>query len=161
MNQNEIKELVKRFFDTFKGEMGLPELVIRNARSEKLLLVKNLTGNPSYWIALVTYHHRIAGFLHIGLDGKLLAYGRFGQGQDIGSYYPPQYFQKKYVKNEMLKAFNSVYDIISSPQLVHDGPLERITWLAIGKRKNMPDELLFWAFGYPYSRSERQKDEHA
>jgi hypothetical protein len=160
LQQDEIEEVAARFFNTLRGELGLPEFILENARYEKPLLVKDLDDNPSYWLVPVAYKERLVGFFRIGLEGELLAYGRFGQGQEIESFHPLSYLNEDQVKKEMLKAFGGLYDEISSPQLVHDGPPDRIAWLAIGRRRNIPDEMLFWALGYSYTRPEGQKPEY-
>jgi hypothetical protein len=157
LQQSEIEEVAARFIDTLWGELGIPDAIIKCSRKEKPILVKNLDGNSSYWLILLACKNRVVGFLRLGLEGELLAYGRFGQSQELHDFPPLSYFSEEIARKEIHKTFDRLYDEISSPQLVHDGPVDRIAWLSKGRLMNEPKVLLFWTFGTSYSRPEGQE----
>ena len=160
MQQNEIEEIADRFISTLRGELGLPDIIIERTRKEKPMLVKDLEGNPSYWLVPLACKDRLVGFFRLGLRGDLLAYGRFGQGKELHDFPLLSSLSEETAENEIQKAFGGICDEISSPQFVQDGPADRIAWLSIGKDMNESRILLFWTFGFSYSRPEGQEPKY-
>jgi hypothetical protein len=160
LRQNEIEEAAARFFDSLRGELRLPDALTERTSQRTPMLVKDLDGNPSYWLVPLAGKDRVVGFLRLSLAGELLAYGRFGQGRELHDFPPFAYLSEKTARKEIEKAFGSIYQEISPPQLVHDGPVDRITWLSLGRRGDKPPALLFWTFGSSYSRAEGEQPEY-
>lgn len=97
----------------------------------------------------------------MSLSGDLMAYGRFGQGQRLSDFPPISYISNKHAEKEMHKAFDKRFEEIDPPQLVHDGPVDRIAWVSRGKSRDGKKMLLFWTFGTSYSRPEGKKPEYS
>ena len=157
MEQREIESVAAGLLDTLQGELRLPGAIAERTRKEQPMLVRSLDGNPSYWLIPIASGDHLVGFLRLGLEGELLAYGRFGQGRQVHDFPPLSYLSEEAANREIRKAFSDTYEDISSPQLVHDGPVERITWLSTGRSVNRPGMLLFWTFGTSYSRPEGEE----
>lgn len=160
MDQCEIETVADNLLVTLREELGLPSAIAGRERREQAILVKDLDGNPSYWLVPVASEDRLVGFLRLDLEGNLLAYGRFGQGRQSCDFPPLSYLSGQVADREIHEAFGSSYEKISPPQLVHDGPVDRITWLSRGKSVDGTRMLLFWTFGTSYSRSEGEKPEY-
>lgn len=152
MQQHEIEKVAVGLINTLRRELRLPSVIAQYMRKKKPIVVKDLNGSPSYWLVPLVSKDRIVGFLRLGLEGELLAYGRFGQGQQLHDFPPLSYLSEVTANKEIRKAFGDIYEKISPPQLVHDGPVDRIAWLSVGKSLNRPRALLFWIFGASYSR---------
>lgn len=157
VDQNEIERVADGLFTNLRGELGLPGVVAERARREQSILVKDLDGNPSYWLVPVVSDDRLLGFLRLGLKGELLAYGKFGQGRQVRDFPALSYLSMETADREIRKAFGDSYEEISAPQLVHDGPVERIAWLCRGTSIDDTRMLLFWTFGTSYSRPETEE----
>jgi hypothetical protein len=154
LSKKEIQRMAERFFTSLRKELGLPDSVAEKAKSTKPLLVKNLEGGPSFWIIPVVNRDRLVGFFRLGLGGELLSSGRYGQGERLSEFPPHFYLSLDMAKIEIKKAFGERYVNIEPPQLVHDGPIDRIAWLSKATDTNGQHMLLFWTFGTTYSRAE-------
>lgn len=152
MDQRRIDRVANSLFANLQGELGLPGAIAKNGRREQPILVKSLDNNPSYWLVPVASDDRLVGFLRLGLEGELLAYGRFGQGRQLGDFPRLSYLSKETADREIRKVFGDNCVEISAPQLVHDGPVDRIAWLSRGRSVDDTKMLLFWTFGTSYSR---------
>lgn len=157
MGQGEIGTVAADLFGILREELGLPGVIARHGRREQPILVKSLDDNPSYWLVPVASEDRLVGFLRLGLKGDLLAYGKFGQGRQLPDFPPLSYLSKETADREIRRAFGDSYKEISPPQLVHDGPLDRIAWLSRSRSVDDTRMLLFWTFGTSYSRPEAKK----
>jgi hypothetical protein len=160
MDQCEIQKAADNLLVTLREELGLPSTIAGRERREQAILVKDLDGNPSYWLVPVASEDLLVGFLRLDLEGKLLAYGRFGQGRQLRDFPPLSYLSGQAADREIHKAFGSSCEKISPPKLVHDGPVDRIAWLSRGKSADGARMLLFWTFGTSYSRPEGEKPEY-
>jgi hypothetical protein len=157
VDQVEIERIADGLLDTLRGELGLPSVIAERGRREQPMLVKDLEGNPSYWLVPVALEDRLLGFLRLGLEGDLIAYGRFGQAQQLRDFPSLSYLSRETADTEIRQAFGDSYEEISPPQLVHDGPVDRIAWLSRGRSVDGTRALLFWTFGTSYSRPEGEE----
>lgn len=157
MDQAEIEGVADSLLSILRGELGLPGVIAERGRREQPMLVKDLEGNPSYWLVPMALEDRLVGFLRLGLEGELLAYGRFGQARQLRDFPPLSYLSGETANREIRKAFGDSYEEISPPQLVHDGPVDRIAWLFRGRSVDGARVLLFWTFGTSYSRPEGEE----
>jgi hypothetical protein len=157
VDQTEIEKVADGLLATLRGELGLPRDLAELGTSEKPLLVTDLDDSPSYWLIPIALEDRLLGFLRLGLQGDLLAYGRFGQGQLVRDFPHLSYLTEGTAYREMQKAFGSSHEDIGPPHLVHDGSSERIAWLSRGRSPNGVKVLLFWTFGTSYSRPEAEE----
>lgn len=157
MDQREIEGIADGLFDTLRGDLGLLDVIAKRGRREQPILVKDLHDNPSYWLVPVASEDRLVGFLRLGLKGELLAFGRFGQAQQLCDFPPLVYLSEETADREIRKAFSDSYEEISPPRFVHDGPVDRIAWLSRGRAVDGTRALLFWTFGTSYSRPEGEE----
>ena len=148
----EIQSTADRLLFSLRQELGLPDAIAEKVQRAAPLFVKDLAGRPSFWIIPVLTTDRLVGFLRLGLQGELLAYGRFGQGGTLSEFPPRYYLSVDRAEKEIHAAFGSQYVRIEPPQLVHDGPVDRIAWLSNATDSNGNPILLFWSFGTFYSR---------
>jgi len=160
MDKDEIDRVASGLFENLKGELGLPDSIFKRGRRESSLLVKGLDGNPSYWLVPIASGDHLVGFIRLDLQGELLAYGRFGQGQQLRDFPPLSYLSQETADREIRKAFGDSYEEIIPPQFVHDGPIDRIAWLSGGKSAEGTKILLFWTFGTAYSRLEDEERDY-
>jgi hypothetical protein len=98
-------------------EFGLPSTVVTHCKREQPVLVNGLHGNPSYWLVPMVSEDRLVGFLRLGLKGELLAYGRFGQGQQLRDFPAFSCLSKETADKEIREAFGDNYKEISAPRL--------------------------------------------
>ena len=158
--QSEIERIADGLLVNLRGDLGLPDVIAERGRKEQPMLVKDIDGNPSYWLVPVASGDRLVGFLRLGLEGDLLAYGRFGQGRQLCDFPPLSYLSNENAEREIYKAFGDSHEEISPPRLVHDGPVDRIAWLSKGRSVDGTKMLLFWTFGTSYSRPEGEEPEY-
>jgi hypothetical protein len=152
MDETNIGEIAATLIESVRGDLGLPDLIAARAAGQNPVLVRDLDLNPSYWLVPIAVEDRLVGFLRLGLDGDLLAYGRFGQAQALDAFPPLAYLSQETAGREIRAAFGPGYQAITSPQLVHDGPVDRIAWMAIGRSLDGVEMRLFWTFGTTYQR---------
>ena len=107
---------------------------------------------PSYWLVPVTSADRLLGFVRIGLDGELKAYGRFGQARQLSGFPPLEYLSACAANRELRKRFGDGHTELGSARLVHDGAESRIAWMCRSRSRDGSTMLLFWTFGTFYSR---------
>jgi hypothetical protein len=157
VNQGEIEKVAEDLLASLREELGIPGAIAERARKEQPIQVKDLDDNPSYWLVPVASGNRLAAFLRLDLDGGLLAYGKFGQGRQLRDFPPLSYLSKQRAQREIHKSFGDTCKEISSPRLVHDGPVDRIAWLSEARSVDSTSMLLFWTFGTSYSRPEGQE----
>lgn len=157
VDKSEIERIADGLLTNLRGELGLPDVVAERGRREQPMLVNDMDGNPSYWLVPVVSDDRIVGFFRLGLKGELLAYGKFGQGRQVRDFPPLSYLSMVTAEREIRKVFGDSNEEISAPQLVHDGPVERIAWLCRGTSIDDTRMLLFWTFGTSYSRPETEE----
>jgi hypothetical protein len=154
LHREEIGSAADELFAVVRADLGLPSAIAERAVRVEPILVRALEGQPSYWLVPIAADDRLAGFLRLSLGGKLLAYGRFGQAQRLGDCPPLSHVSEDMADQEIHKAFAGGHEEISRPQLVHDGPVDRIAWLSRGRSADGTNRLLFWTFGISYSRRE-------
>ncbi len=160
MDQGNIEHVADEILGNVRGELGLPRAIAEDASKERPMLVKNLDDDPSYWLVPVALEDRLVGFLRLGLKGSLLAFGRYGQARQLREFPPLSYLSEATAEREIRRAFVDSCEEIGRPQLVHDGPVERIAWLSRGESPDGARMLLFWTFGTSYSRSEGEGTAH-
>lgn len=160
MDKNEIDRAACGFFETVKKELGLPDSILKRLRVKSSLVVNSLDGMASYWLAPLASGDRLVGFLRLDLQGQLLAYGRFGQGRQLKEFPPISYLSQETADKAIRRAFSNKYKEIIPPQLVHDGPKEKIAWLSRNEPADDIAILLFWSFGTTYSRTESKNRDH-
>jgi len=152
MKQSEIEQLADELLLTLRHDLNLPDEIIMEAELGTPLPVTDIEGDPSYWLVPIQTEKYLLGYIRLGLGGKLLAYGKYGQGAKIHEFPPLAYISKDAADYAIKSTFGSKYRDIPESQLVHDGPPERIAWLARGTTKNRQTALLFWSFGTTYVR---------
>jgi hypothetical protein len=157
MEPEEIEKTSDSFLSIIQADLGLPEFIIIKLERKKPMIVKNIDLNPSYWFVPLTYKDSLVGFLHLTLDGEIMAYGRFMQKDK--EYIPINYLSKETAYAEITKSFGEVHNRIGCPHLIHDGPPQKLTWMSVAKKDDEPF-YLFWAFGEPYSRREKEIDKY-
>ena len=159
LDKENIARIVDDRLTSLRNEMGLPRSLNRHLQRKKLLIVKNLEGDPSYWLVVFLYKGRILGFFRLDLEGELVAFGTFGRGELLTDFPPTSYVSDVTAEKEIRKSFTEKFKEISSPVLVHDGPPDRIAWLSRAETEDGKRKLLFWTFGASYSRLEGEEPE--
>lgn len=154
MEQVEIDRIAKTFFALFLEQSALPDIAARCCKLGRSILISDIEENPSYWLVPAACNQRLVGFIRLGLEGKLMAYGRFGQGPQLSDLPLLSFLSEEVAGREIRRSFGSDYGELTPPKLVHDGPVDRITWLSRGRSGDGKKVLLFWSFGTTYLRTE-------
>jgi hypothetical protein len=152
MADTRIEQIADDLFRSLRTELRLPGPIAVRARREAAVIVSDLAGRPSYWLVPVASDDRLVGFLRLSLDGRLHAWGRFGQGEALEAFPPLSVLSRDDADRAIHEAFASRYSNISTPELVHDGPVDRIAWCSLAVAADGTKALLFWSFGEAYSR---------
>jgi hypothetical protein len=160
VDQASIEHVADEHLGSLRAELGLPRSIAEKAGRAQPMLVKDLAGDPSYWLVPIELEDRLVGFLRLGLDGAVLAYGRFGQARELRGFPALSYLSEQTADSEIREAFGDDCEEIGRPQLVHDGPVDRIAWLSRGRSADGTRMLLFWTFGSAYSRPEGEEAAH-
>lgn len=147
-----IEKIADDLFTSLRTELRLPESIAVRARRETAVIVSDLAGRPSYWLVPIASDDRLVGFLRLSLDGRLHAWGRFGQGKALETFPPLGVLSRDDAERAIRKAFATQYAKISMPELVHDGPVDRIAWRSLGLAADGTKAFLFWSFGETYTR---------
>jgi len=126
---------------------------------KKPMVVKDLDNKPSYWLVPIASKDRLIGFIRLSLEGELLAYGKFGQGQQLRDFPPLYYLSMETAYKEIRKTFKGNFKEIGDPQLVHDVAVDRFAWLVRGIAPDGTEMFFFWTFGVSYSRPKGNKTE--
>ena len=157
MKTEEIEEISDDLLSVVKRDLGLPDLVTGKLERKRPMIVRDIDLNPSYWFIPVAYERSLVGFLHVSLDGEMMAYGRFASRDE--EYIPISYLSEETAYGEITKSFGREYERIESSHLIHDGPPQKLTWMSVAKKDDEPF-YLFWAFGEAYSRREKEIDRY-
>jgi len=57
--QSEIERIADGLLVNLRGELGLPDVIAERWRKEQPILVKDIDGNPSYWLVPVASGDRL------------------------------------------------------------------------------------------------------
>ena len=147
-----IEQIADGLFTSLRTELRLPESIAVRARRETAVIVRDLAGRPSYWLVPIVSDDRLVGFLRLSLDGRLHAWGRFGQGKALEKFPPLSVLSRDDAERAIRRAFETQYADIDMPELVHDGPVDRIAWRSSAVAVDGTKAFLFWSFGETYSR---------
>lgn len=144
-----IAEEAGRAFEQLRYDLGLPADLAAGAEPGRPMLVSTTTGSPSYWLVPVALGDSLVGFLRYGRDAVLMAHGRFGDAD--GRFPSLAGLDPAHAAAEIDLAFPAAASTRSPVVLVHDGPPERLAWMADASSGERHLRL-YWSFGFSYAR---------
>lgn len=160
LSQAEIAQIADSLFSTLWEELGLSAEIAAHGKRAEPMLVRFLDGTPAYWLVPLAAQDRLAGFFRLDLAGGLMAYGRYGQARQLDQLPPLSYLDKQEAEQGIRRNFARLCPEIDPPQLVCDGPVDRVAWMARGTSVEGQRMLLFWVFGTCYSRAADDRPEY-
>lgn len=129
----------------------MTKAIAAGAELGRPLQVHTLGGDPSYWFVPVANGDRLVGFLRLSPGADVLAHGSFGQATEMAEYPPLEIVDHAHATAAIRAEFGNEYDEIGPTILVHDGPPDRICWVAEAV-SDRGTTYLFWSFGTAYRR---------
>lgn len=125
----------------------------RSASLGEPIVVRTVSGDPSYWLVPVKLHSRVGGFVRVIQDGTVSAIGRFGGSQENPATWPATVTGID-VKEAARRARELLTESeqASEPMFVHDGPPGREAWLVTTFISGVAARWIFVTPGFTYER---------
>jgi len=117
------------------------------------VVVRTVSGDPSYWLVPVQQGARVGGFVRVMQDGTVGAIGRFGGGPEH-----PHAWPTTVTGIDVEEAARRANELIaegeqaSEPMFVHDGPPGREAWLVTTFIAGGAARWIFVTPGFTYER---------
>lgn len=115
--------------------------LLRGAGVGKAELVRDLRGEPAYWLVPFFIHERVAGFARVLGDGRVAHIGAFGSGDERSAVTGIDSSQAGRIASGRINS--EAGESASEPVFVHDGPIGREAWLVEVRRDGRPIRWIF------------------
>lgn len=144
VDEEEAKKISRKQIELLQYDDPLFE-TFTNAIEGYPVMVKNVFRQPSYWLVPFLKEQRVAGFVRVLLDGKIVHIGTFDE-------FPSDLQSNPTVvtKIESSQAFRMATERLhkevetaSEPVFVHDGPIGREAWLVEVSSHGKPTRWIF------------------
>ncbi len=149
--KNEVTRAAAKAIETVSLDRDLEWF--RIASLGEPVLVRTLSGDPSYWLIPVRLKTRVGGFVRVMRDGTVGAVGRFGVDPEH-----PHNWPTTVTGIDAEEASRQASQLIaedeqaSEPMFVHDGPPGREAWLVTTFIAGSAARWIFVTSGFTYER---------
>lgn len=135
------------------GQDPLFELWARSTVGEPVL-VRTVTGDPSYWVVPIEFEERAIGFVRVTREGKAVAAGALYREPGRPETAPAAVTGIT-ADDARERAADVLEDdvVVGDPVYVHDGPPGREAWLISARARDGATRRLFVTAGGCYERS--------
>lgn len=119
------------------------------------VMVRTVQGVPSYWLAPVMIQGRVAGFVRVNAEGKVVAFGAYYRDPAQIATGPTTVTRMDADAAARLAAISvssARGETATAPMYVHDGPPGREAWMIVVSRQGRPIRWIFVTPGGLYER---------
>ena len=116
------------------------------------VLVRNVQGEPAYWLVPIHRDQAVGGFVRVMPDGTVAAIGQFA-GRTPSALPPVVTGIDAAGAADRARQRLRKSETASEPMFVHDGPPGREAWLVTTQVDSQPARWIFVTSGFIYERS--------
>ena len=144
VDKEEAKRIARKQIGLLRYDDPLFE-TFANATEGDPVMVKNVFRQPSYWLVPFLKEQRVAGFVRVLLDGRIVHIGSFGEFQSDSQYNPTVVtkIESSQALRMATEGLHKEVETASEPVFVHDGPVGREAWLVEVSSQGKPTRWIF------------------
>lgn len=155
IEEEEAKRLAKHEILTTLNQRDRLFAPLSNASLGKPVLVRNVFGEPSYWLVPLLSEDKLVGFVRVLGDGRIAHIGTFFRDAGGRLEAPPTItgIDASEARIRAAERINrDIGEAAADPVFIHDGPVGKEAWLIEVMRDRVPIRWIFVTPAFIYER---------